>query len=307
MTYSHPNDRERVTELLGRPPMGPFSVVHRSHQGDPVVIENAPFLDDGTPMPTRYWLVGTNETYAVAVLEANGGVRQAEREIDEDLITAAHIRHQISRDARIPGDHEGPVPSGGIGGTRRGVKCLHAHYAGFLAGEDDPVGKWVHRQLGFGVCRLELNDPETTVVIEGTSFTILTQMSAINERLTLGSYADPAELTNIIGEITDAFDNALRIHDVGRPHDIDLAITGPHGQGLARLESGSETCVHASIDRDTAEELFRLLATDNANDRTDHPGLLESDGDLLGAVCIMVALGRLLNPSQIVLGSVPSP
>ena len=107
-------------------------------------------------------------------------------------------------------------------------------------------------------------------------------------------------------ELTDAFDDALRIHDVGRPHDIDLAITGPYGQGLARLESGSETCEHASIDRDTAEELFRLLATDNATDRVDHPGLLETDGDLLGAVCVMVALGRLLNPAQIDLGSAPS-
>ena len=118
MTYSHPTDRERVTELLGRPPMGPFSVVHRNRKGDPVVIENAPFLDDGTPMPTRYWLVGSDETYAVAVLEASGGVRQAEREIDQDLITAAHSRHQVSREARIPEDHEGPLPSGGIGGTR---------------------------------------------------------------------------------------------------------------------------------------------------------------------------------------------
>ena len=196
--------------------------------------------------------------------------------------------------SRIPEDHEGPVPSGGIGGTRRGVKCLHAHYACFLAGEDDPVGKWVHHQLGFGLCRLELNDPETTVMIEGTTFSIPTQISAINERLSHGSYADPAELTNIIGEITDAFDDALRINDVGRPHDIDLAITGPHGQGLARLESGSVTCEHAPIDRDTAEELFRLLATDNAADRVDHPGLLQTDGDLLGAVCVVVASGGSL-------------
>src|SRR5439155_19565283 len=29
---------------------------------------------------------------------------------------------------------------GGVGGTRRGVKCLHAHYANHLAGGDDPVG-----------------------------------------------------------------------------------------------------------------------------------------------------------------------
>ena len=29
----------------------------RGAHGDPVVIRNAPLLDDGTPMPTRYWLV----------------------------------------------------------------------------------------------------------------------------------------------------------------------------------------------------------------------------------------------------------
>ncbi|HBA94425.1 MAG TPA: hypothetical protein DCZ35_01130, partial [Acidimicrobiaceae bacterium] len=28
-----------------------------------------------------------------------------------------------------------------------GVKCLHAHYAWFLAGGDDPVGRWVHARL----------------------------------------------------------------------------------------------------------------------------------------------------------------
>ena len=36
---------------------------------------------------------------------------------------------------------------GGVGGTRVGVKCLHAHYAYFLAGGDDPVGRWVEARL----------------------------------------------------------------------------------------------------------------------------------------------------------------
>jgi hypothetical protein len=27
------------------------------------------------------------------------------------------------------------------------VKCLHAHYAWFLAGGDDPVGRWVADEL----------------------------------------------------------------------------------------------------------------------------------------------------------------
>jgi hypothetical protein len=34
-----------------------------------------------------------------------------------------------------------------VGGTREGVKCLHAHYANFLAGADDPVGRWTAEQL----------------------------------------------------------------------------------------------------------------------------------------------------------------
>ena len=36
-----------------------------------------------------------------------------------------------------------PAPSGGVGGTARGVKCLHAHYAHTAAGGDNPVGKLV--------------------------------------------------------------------------------------------------------------------------------------------------------------------
>ena len=40
-----------------------------------------------------------------------------------------------------------PRPSGGVGGTRTGVKCLHAHYAWHLAGGDDPVGRWVADHL----------------------------------------------------------------------------------------------------------------------------------------------------------------
>ena len=46
-----------VAELLGRPPAGEFEVVVRTEDGAPAVIANAPFLFDGTPMPTRYWLV----------------------------------------------------------------------------------------------------------------------------------------------------------------------------------------------------------------------------------------------------------
>jgi hypothetical protein len=140
-------DRERVALLLGREPQGQFEVVVRDRAGEPVVIRNAPLLDDGTPMPTRYWLVGQNLRLAVDRLEARGGVRAAEAAADPNALAAAHARYAAERDAEIPADWDGPRPSGGVGGTRRGVKCLHAHYAWYLAGGDDPVGRWVDRQL----------------------------------------------------------------------------------------------------------------------------------------------------------------
>lgn len=141
------DDVAAVRELIGRPPRGEFEVVVRDDAGGPIVMRNAPLLDDGEPMPTRYWLVGKHEILAVSRLEASGAVRRAETEIDADEIADAHARYAAERDAAVPADHVGPRPHGGVGGTRTGVKCLHAHYAWFLAGGDDPVGAWVARQL----------------------------------------------------------------------------------------------------------------------------------------------------------------
>ena len=140
-------DVERVTALLGRPPEGEFEVVVRNADSDPVVIRNAPILRSGRPMPTRYWLVGADLRRRIGALEAAGGVRSADAEVDPAELEAAHARYAAERDSAIPATHDGPRPTGGVGGTRRGVKCLHAHYAHHLAGGDDPVGRWVESRL----------------------------------------------------------------------------------------------------------------------------------------------------------------
>ena len=140
-------DVAELTELLGRAPQADFEVVVRTAAGAPVVVRNAPFTHDGTPMPTRYWLVGRDATVAVARLEAAGGVRAAQAAVDPAELARAHEHYAAERDADIPAGHTGPRPHGGVGGTRTGVKCLHAHYAWFLAGGDDPVGRWVAARL----------------------------------------------------------------------------------------------------------------------------------------------------------------
>ena len=142
-----PHDREIVAQLLGREPNGLFAVVVRDNNGVPVVIKNAPFLADGTPMPTLYWLCSPDALVAVSRLEAAGGVNEAEAEVDSIALENAHRQSQAERDAYIPINHVGPRPSGGVAGTRIGVKCLHAHYAWHLAGGDDPVGRWVAERL----------------------------------------------------------------------------------------------------------------------------------------------------------------
>jgi uncharacterized protein len=137
------SDVAALTVLLGRAPRGAFEIVVRDAAGEPVVIRNSPLLDDGTPMPTRFWLVDPVLGPRVSQVESAGGVRAAEAAVDADELQAAHDRYAAERDAAIPTDHAGPRPHGGVGGTRRGVKCLHAHYAFHLAGGDDPVGRWV--------------------------------------------------------------------------------------------------------------------------------------------------------------------
>ena len=56
-----------------------------------------------------------------------------------DAVGRAHAEYARERARDEPGAEE----HGGVGGTRRGLKCLHAHYAHHLAGGDDEVGAWV--------------------------------------------------------------------------------------------------------------------------------------------------------------------
>jgi len=150
MAAATPADIAAVRERLGREPAAEFEVVVRDATGSPVVVRNAAFTRDGTPMPTRYWLVDPALTLAISRIEAAGGVRAAGAAIDADELAAAHARYAAERDVTIPADHDGPRPFGGVGGTRVGVKCLHAHYAWLLAGGDDPIGRWVAVRLEQG-------------------------------------------------------------------------------------------------------------------------------------------------------------
>jgi len=90
-------DIAALTVLLGREPRGDFEVVVRDDAGAPVVIRNAPLLEDGTPMPTRFWLVDPDLVTRVSRLESGGGVRAAEAAVDPDKVARAHARYAAER------------------------------------------------------------------------------------------------------------------------------------------------------------------------------------------------------------------
>ncbi len=144
-------DREVVEAQLGRPLRSQADVVVRCHLGVPVVTRVPPLLDDGTPFPTRYWLTCPLAVRRISRLEAGGAVAEMDRRAVRDpafgdALESAHVAYAAERDAALA-DAAGPVPSGGVGGARAGVKCLHAHYAHHAVGGPNPVGAWTAPQI----------------------------------------------------------------------------------------------------------------------------------------------------------------
>jgi exopolyphosphatase / guanosine-5'-triphosphate,3'-diphosphate pyrophosphatase len=137
-----------VREQLGREPTVAFSVIARCAGGHPLVIRNAPVGADGVPFPTTSWLTCPDAAKAVARLEAEGWIAKLNRRYDDDVsfrdaVDAAHAEAAEDRARDLPAARAW----GGVGGTRRGIKCLHAHYANHLAGSDDIVGRWVAERI----------------------------------------------------------------------------------------------------------------------------------------------------------------
>jgi hypothetical protein len=295
-----PGDHARVRELLGREPRGGYEIVVRDAHGDPVVLRNAPLLDDGTPMPTRYWLVGPEEIRRIGRLEADGGVDAAEADVDPDELADAHARYAADRDAAIPADHTGPRPSGGVGGTRIGVKCLHAHWAWHLAGGDDPVGRWIAARLAGGSSgdRVTVGDLTTTIdMSDGSRVELPWGATNLTERwLSDHDPPRPEALTNALGAVTDHLDDIAREHPAFL--DVtDLAFAGATIASLARLEIGADAVpAEVVLERDAAEEVFRLVATEPTGDRAHNPGLpSEHVGVIVATCCIVLACMRRIH------------
>jgi exopolyphosphatase / guanosine-5'-triphosphate,3'-diphosphate pyrophosphatase len=112
------------------------------------VIRNHPMDRDGNPFPTLYWLTCPDAVAVVSRLESEGWIKRLDRRARSDAefgtaLEAAHREYAAERGRWA----RGAEAWGGVGGSRAGLKCLHAHYANHVAGGDDPVGGWVAERI----------------------------------------------------------------------------------------------------------------------------------------------------------------
>jgi hypothetical protein len=151
----HSDEEEAIVAAqLGRPVRGRWRVARRCHLGVPMVIENHPRLDDGTPFPTLFWLSCPVLVKRVGGLEAGGAMAAVSARLEaapeRARLVRALARYRSRRDAReVVGDSGAPP-----GGGPERVKCLHAHVAQELADGPNPVGSWALAATGWPDCAL---------------------------------------------------------------------------------------------------------------------------------------------------------
>jgi len=141
-------DLELVRAQLGREPTTTFDVVARCWSGHPLVIRNQPRDAHGDPFPSTFWLTCPDAVKAVSRIESDGAIARLNERFEDDPafragVERAHAEAAEERERLLAGSGAW----GGVGGTGRGLKCLHAHYANRLAGGDDVVGAWVAERV----------------------------------------------------------------------------------------------------------------------------------------------------------------
>jgi hypothetical protein len=255
-------DREAVARQFGRDPTTRFEVVARCAEPDgvsahPLVIRNHPVDAEGRPFPTLFWLTCPEAVKAVSRLESTGEIGRLNRLFEEDPEFRAAVERAHEEYARERGRaHEPAGEWGGVGGTRTGVKCLHAHYASHLAGGDDVVGRMVAERVE-PVHSDEPRDGRVAAVDVGTnSVRLLVAQPAAKDDVPLVDLARDTVITRL----GQGVDEHGRLDDEALERTLD--VLGRFGRkaralGAARIRVGATSAVRDAENRDDLAEGIR--------------------------------------------------
>lgn len=153
---------EFVEGALGRPPRGAIGVAARDGDGWPAVIVVDP-LAQGRPFPTLYWLVHPELCREISRIESISYIKALEREVaqnnefqrrmEEDTRQYQEERLRLLESLHVSGhfpqSYSNSLKTTGIGGLKnpKRVRCLHMHYADYLAQGRNVVGERIERDF----------------------------------------------------------------------------------------------------------------------------------------------------------------
>ena len=161
-------DKEILAWQIGRKPRNLWGIMKRCKQGAPKVVVNYPISKakaDANFFPTVFWLTCPKIVSSISKLEDRGYIGHVQRRIENNAtifqeLYEAHVEYIFIRRALLGKDKilaikterqafYKKIEQVGIGGLSdlKKVKCLHMHYAHYLATKINPIGQLVDSVL----------------------------------------------------------------------------------------------------------------------------------------------------------------
>mmetsp|Transcript_26142 Transcript_26142/g.34347 ORF Transcript_26142/g.34347 Transcript_26142/m.34347 type:complete len:320 (+) Transcript_26142:42-1001(+) len=166
------SDLKVISFQLGYTPTNLVEVAARKSDGTPAVLLLHPLaqaaskrdkVQEPQPFPTIYWLSCPELKQEVSKLEKAGGVERFQKILQEnpellESMKQSHCAYEEKRWSMLQEKEKEKILSKGwlrafegvgIGGMRNfaAIKCLHMHYAHYLASNNNVVGSWVNDHL----------------------------------------------------------------------------------------------------------------------------------------------------------------
>lgn len=149
-----------------------------------------------------------------------------------------------------------------------------------------------------GTLVIRIDDRATAIeLLGGGTWTLpVGPVSLVEGELADGDPPPPAALTNALGTVHDHFDDV--IIDAPMVAAVpEVTFAGRHATTLARVEVGSadvpDDYVLARVD---ADEVFRTLVAEPADQRRHNPGLPADEVEsVVGTCCVVLAVLRRLD------------
>lgn len=163
-------DREIIARQIERAPRNLSGIARRCRHHCPQVVVNSPLpqdAEDAEFFPTVFWLTCPAAVRHISRIEDQGYIRKIQETVSRDRDCQQNLReaHQEYIYLRLellrPEERMAlrrtrkPLAEAlerlGIGGVAdlKTIKCLHTHYAHYLATQRNPIGRLVKTMLDF--------------------------------------------------------------------------------------------------------------------------------------------------------------